>query len=84
MERMKRTSGAIGFALYLDLLEELNANKRGYDVDVLLLYSEKAPMKKVIERVKTLTEGGFSVSVQKSIPEKLRYKLLEEIEGEGK
>ncbi|MBQ7897415.1 MAG: ATP phosphoribosyltransferase regulatory subunit [Clostridia bacterium] len=84
MERMKRVSGAIGFALYLDLLEGLNKSKRGYDVDVLLLYKDTTDTGKVFERVKTLTEGGFSVTAQKSIPEKLRYKILEEIDGEGK
>ena len=83
MERMKRRSGAIGFAIYLDLLEGMDSQKRGYDVDVLLLYSDKTDAKKVFERVKTLTDGGFTVSAQKSVPEKLRYKILEEI-GEEK
>ncbi len=83
MERMNRRSGAIGFAIYLDLLEGMDSQKRGYDVDVLLLYSDKTDTEKVFERVKTLTEGGFTVSAQKSVPEKLRYKILEEI-GEEK
>ncbi|MBQ5746422.1 MAG: ATP phosphoribosyltransferase regulatory subunit [Clostridia bacterium] len=83
MERMNRRSGAIGFAIYLDLLEGMGKEKRGYDVDVLLLYNENTDTKKIFERVKTLTEGGFTVSAQKKIPEKLRYKILEEM-GEEK
>ncbi|MBQ5746557.1 MAG: ATP phosphoribosyltransferase regulatory subunit [Clostridia bacterium] len=83
MERMKRRSGAVGFAIYLDLLEELKTEKRGYDVDVLLLYKENTSPKVVFDRVKSLTEGGFTVSAQKNVPEKLRYRILEEI-GEGK
>ncbi len=79
MHRMNRKSGAIGFAIYLDLLEEFGKEKKGYDVDVLLLYSENSDTMKVFERVKTLTEGGFSVTAQKKIPEKLRYKILEEL-----
>ena len=79
MERMKRRSGAVGFAIYLDLLEELNTEKRGYDVDVLLLYKENALPKTIFDRVKTLTEGGFTVSAQKNVPDKLRYRILEEI-----
>lgn len=83
MERMNRRSGAVGFAIYLDLLEGMDSQKRGYDVDVLLVYSDKTDSEKVFERVRTLTEGGFTVSAQKSVPEKLRYKILEEI-GEDK
>lgn len=83
MERMKRRSGAVGFAIYLDLLEELSTEKRGYDVDVLLVYNEDASPKEVFDRVKTLIDGGFTVSAQKSIPEKLRYRILEKI-GEEK
>lgn len=79
MQRMNRKSGAIGFAIYLDLLEEFKREKKGYDVDVLLLYSDSTDTQKIFERVKTLTEGGFSVTTQKKIPEKLRYKILEEL-----
>lgn len=84
MERMGRHSGAIGFAIYLDLIEGFGVEKGGYDVDVLLLYSDKTPMGKVCDRVRTLTEASISVSAQKSIPQKLRYKMLENLDGEGR
>ncbi len=83
MERMGRTSGAIGFAIYLDLLDILNREPQEYDVDVLLLYSDKTDVKKVFERVRSLTSASLTVSAQKSIPEKLRYKMLENLDREG-
>ena len=84
MERMGRRSGAIGFAIYLDLLEDLNRTNTGYDVDVLLLYSDKTDIGRVFDRVRSLTSASLTVSAQKSIPEKLRYKMTEYLDGEGK
>ena len=76
LRRMGRRAGAIGFALYLDLLEELNADRGEYDVDVLVLYNEKTPLAEITLPVKEMTEQGECVSVQKAIPEKLRYRRL--------
>ena len=76
MRRMGRRGGAIGFALYLDLLEELETSGDGYDVDVLLLYDENTPRDFLAETVKGLVDEGRSVSAQKAIPEKLRYRTL--------
>lgn len=84
MERMGRKSGAIGFALYLDLLEDFNRESKGYDVDVLLLYSDKTDVKKVFDRVRALTSASLTVTAQKSIPEKIRYKMMENLDGDTK
>ncbi|MBR6633248.1 MAG: ATP phosphoribosyltransferase regulatory subunit [Clostridia bacterium] len=84
MERMGRKSGAIGFALYLDLLEDFNRESKGYDVDVLLLYSDKTDVKKVFDRVRALTSASLTVTAQKSIPEKIRYKMMENLDGDIK
>ena len=75
----------MGFALYLDLLEQLPKQSKGYDVDVLLLYGTDTPAVKVAAKVRELTAQGFAVSAQKAVPEKLRYKLLMDMtkEGEG-
>lgn len=87
MQRMGRRSGAIGFALYLDLLEEMKRERHEYDVDVLLLYGDTTPLDSLREKVAQLTDSGKTVSVQKNIPAKLRYRELadlrtEEISGE--
>lgn len=76
MQRMGRRSGAIGFAIYLDLLEFLHDTKSEYDVDVLVLYNENSDASCVASTVKKIAAEGKSVSAQKKIPEKLRYKEI--------
>ncbi|MCM1544141.1 MAG: ATP phosphoribosyltransferase regulatory subunit [Ruminococcus sp.] len=84
MKKMGKKSGAIGFAVYLDLLEYLHEDTDEFDVDVLVLYNESTNMAQLFSNVKALTEEGKSVSVQKQIPAKLRYKqvvIMNEKEG---
>ena len=76
MKRMGKPSGAIGFAIYLDMLEELSQQSREYDVDVLVVLGEGASLDSIIALKKKLTEQGLSVSVQKAPPTKLRYKEI--------
>jgi ATP phosphoribosyltransferase regulatory subunit len=76
MRKLGRTSGAIGFALYLDLLEQLPAKRQAYDVDVLLVYDRDTPMDCVTERVEQLITEGKTVSVQRTVPQKLRYREI--------
>lgn len=40
MKKMKRTDRAIGFAVYLDMLERLEESGDAYDVDAVLLYDD--------------------------------------------
>lgn len=83
MEKMGRSSRAVGFALYLDLLEELRDGGREYDVDVLLLYDGAVPEEKTANAVKALLAEGKSVSAQKAVPSRLRYRELLDIREEG-
>ncbi len=76
LRRMGRKGGAIGFALYLDLLEELETEGDGYDVDVLVLYDDETPRAELAATVDALVAEGKSVSAQKAIPEKLRYRAV--------
>lgn len=76
MEKMGRRSRAIGFALYLDLLEQLPTPAKEYDVEVLLLYDEGEDPEKVAEAVRKITEEGRTVSAQKSLPAKLRCRQV--------
>lgn len=79
MQKLERRAGAVGFALYLDLLEQLPMEKKAYDVDVLLLYTEKDSNAAVAAAVTELTAQGKTVSAQKRIPAKLRYRELVEL-----
>lgn len=74
MKRMKRRSGAIGFAVYLDTLERLQDPAKDYDVDTLLLYGEKDSPSAVSETVKALSVNGSSVLACKKIPEDIKYR----------
>jgi len=74
MAKMGKKSGAIGFAVYLDLLEQIEGNTKSYDVDVLVLYDKNSDMSKLLSYVNELQKQGNSISVQKAIPQKLRYK----------
>ena len=81
MRRMGKSSKALGFAIYLDLIEGLGSEADGYDVDVLLLYDEKLDTGRVFSRVRELLSEGFSVSAQKAVPDGVRYRRLERMEG---
>lgn len=83
MRRMGRSSRAVGFALYLDRLEGLGGDERAYDVDVLLLYDGSVSSAAVAEKVRALTDDGKSVSAQREIPARLRYRELMDLRGEA-
>lgn len=76
LKSMGRASDAIGFAIYLDMLEGHSLARPEYDVDVLLLYDRGASPAAVAKRVSELTKDGKTVSAQCEIPEKLRYRQL--------
>lgn len=79
MKKMDRTAGAIGFALYLDRLEELDNEIEEYDVDVLLIYDDGVDSFEVAYAVNGCIAEGKTVSAQKVIPEKLRYKEIRDL-----
>ena len=83
MKKLGRSSSAVGFALYLDRLDDFNCENAGYDVDYVLLYDESVSASKVSAKVKELVGSGFTVSAQKSIPGELRYKSVINLKREG-
>ena len=76
MAKMGRKSGAIGFAVYLDLLERLENDEPKFDVDTVILYTPDDDMDALRGTVRMLTDAGQTVTAQKALPEKLRYKQL--------
>ncbi|MFI3175372.1 MAG: ATP phosphoribosyltransferase regulatory subunit [Bacillota bacterium] len=83
VHKLGKESGAIGFAVYLDLLENLDVKKEEYDVDVLLLYNEETDLTALINGVEMLMNGGQSVRVQKKDTGDLKYKQLLAIKERG-
>jgi ATP phosphoribosyltransferase regulatory subunit len=83
MARMGRSSKAIGFAVYLDLLERLPDGEGEPDTDVLLIYGEEAPSARVLSLVNRLTAGGERVLAVKAVPEKVTYRRIVRFEEEA-
>lgn len=85
LEKMdKRTSsdsGAIGFAINMDLINNFEDIQGEYDVDILLLYGQAAESgdfdpADLAEKINSLIKEGYSLQAQKSFPERLKYKKL--------
>ena len=83
VRRMGRKGGAIGFAVYLDRLEEYGVAPRGYDVDVLLLYDETVPPAQVAMAANAVLAGGKTVRVERQIPPELQYRELRRLKERG-
>lgn len=80
VKRMGRNSGAIGFAVYLDLLDGFKKTRTAHDVDVLVLYDNETETGTLVKNVQTLVAQGKSVSVQTE-KNKLRYRELLDLTG---
>ena len=83
MSRMGKTERAVGFAVYLDQLELLEKKAAEYDADVLLLYDADTPLPLLHETVSALTAEGKRVLAERKNPEKLRFREIRDLRGEG-
>ncbi len=79
LSKMGKRSQGVGFAIYTDLLEGFHETPNAYDVDVLLLYSDETEPTEIKNEIKRLHSENKTVSAQKSVPVKLRYKEKIEI-----
>ena len=80
MTRLGKKSKAIGFAVYLDALEDIGSAPE-WDVDVMLVYDDAADPADLIARVKELTDAGKSVRAVKGNAEGIRAKKTEYLTG---
>lgn len=83
MKKMGHNAGAIGFAVYLDLLEELNTAPKKFDVDAVLLYDDAFSLDAVERAVCELSSKGLTVMAQRALPEKIRAKEIYRINESG-
>lgn len=83
MQKMHRKSGAVGFAVYTDMLERLDRTANEYDVDAVLLYEEKADLAALRRQVRLLTGRGLRVLSLQNKPENIRYRQLLALRGDG-
>lgn len=82
MQKMKRKSGAIGFAVYLDMLERFNLPSNEYDADILLTYDDDTNLLALNSYADRLIQSGKTVLVSRSIPQATKYKQLINFDSE--
>lgn len=66
LSKMGKNTGAVGFAIYMNVLDLFFDDKREYDADILVTYNDGADIVAMTHMVNTLTSGGRSVRVQKT------------------
>ena len=82
LQKMGRGGNAVGFAIYLNLLEQIR-EKTDYDVDAVLLYSEDTEAGQVITTAAELRKETNVLTVTR-LPENLRWRKLYKFqEGEA-
>lgn len=75
MHKMGKKSRAIGFAVYHDVLKQLNSDEEKYDADVCITYTPDTHPVTLAAKVKDLTQSGMKVFVCKQIPANFKYKI---------
>ena len=82
LQKMGRSGNAVGFAIYLNLLEQIREDTR-FDVDTVLLYSEDTDPMDMMMAAAKLREQGDVLTVNR-LPQNLRWRKLYELrEGEA-
>ena len=76
MQKMNRSSSAIGFAVYLDMLERFKSATNEYDVDVLLIYSENTDLAALNKYADSLIKNGERVLVSKETNKNIKYRNI--------
>lgn len=66
MNKMGKSAGAIGFAVYLNQLEAFDAISDDYDADVLIRYSQNSSTAEIITVAQKCVTAGKTVRVQKT------------------
>lgn len=81
MQSMSRKSKAIGFAVYIDMLERFNIKEREFDYAAVLLYSENDSISTVKNAAQRLINKYGCVFTAKKLPEKATYGKLFELQN---
>ncbi|MCI8512653.1 MAG: hypothetical protein HFE83_11795 [Lachnospiraceae bacterium] len=81
VHKLGKRGGAVGFAVYVHLLERFWTQEKDYDTDVLLLYGKNADPAAVARAVKKLTKNGERVMACRENTGDMRFKRLLSMEG---
>lgn len=76
MKKMSKKSSAIGFAVYLDMLDALNTTSENYEQDIIILYDETTDESSLKKLTDELISQGRRVCAQRFVPDRLTYRQL--------
>ncbi len=76
MQKMGKKAKAIGFAVYLDMLESLSNDQSEYDTDILIVYDKSTDIKELNNMINMFVQEGETVLAQRDNFEKIKYKKL--------
>ena len=79
LRQMGKDGGAVGFAVYLNLLERYSLEETGCDVDVLLLRGPSASPRRAMAEAEALRAQGLSVRVERAVPKGLKAREIREV-----
>ena len=80
--KMGRKARAIGFAIYVDLLQELSGSDESFDVDTLILHDRQANPEELLRAAEKGAKEG-SVLVSTTLPTDRRWKNLIDLRKEA-
>ena len=83
MQRMGRSAHAIGFAVYLDVLERFTAESDEYDADIMLLYDDTAEPSGLRSAMQGLIDQGKRVLAGKAANPRLKFRQLAQYQNGG-
>ena len=71
MQKLGKSSGAVGFAVYLDEIERFESPKGDFDVDTVVLYSADTDLSAVVQTMQSLTRAGKRAIAVRELPQTL-------------
>lgn len=78
--KMGRNCKGIGFALYLDLIKEIEEKADNYDFDTLLVYDDNVKLEAVFKKMEELSKEG-SVRAAKELSKENSYRRALKFDG---
>ena len=84
LQKLGKKSKAIGFAVYLDMLENLDDSQQDYDVDILIIYDNNTNIKELNNMINMFIQDGQVVIAQRENYSKIKYKKLVDMTNGGK
>ncbi|MGI6239144.1 MAG: ATP phosphoribosyltransferase regulatory subunit [Christensenellales bacterium] len=74
IEKLGKQGGAIGFAVYPDLIEYAARDRAQYDADTLILYDDDSAVEDIARAIEMFEKGGQRVLVQRAEPPGGRFR----------